>query len=134
MRLIHSIAAAALLLTAGAPAIARLSPEAELAKEIAGRVEGKPVNCINLSNVRGTRIIEKTAIVYDTGSTIYVNRPRGGADLLDRWDVLVTKLHSSQLCTPEIVQLYDNGSRMQSGFVSLGEFVPYKKVKAAKRD
>ncbi len=102
-------------------------PEAQLARAVKGRVAGEPVNCINLRNVHGTQIIDDTAIVYDTGSTVYVNRPRGGAQLLDRWDVLVTKLHSSELCSIDIVHLYDSSSRMPSGFVSLGEFVPYRK-------
>ena len=74
------------------------------------------------------------AILYDTGSTIYVNRPRSGRESLDQWDVLVTKTFSSDLCTPDVVQLWDSGSRMQSGFVFLGEFVPYKRAPKPKRD
>jgi hypothetical protein len=56
-----------------------------------------------------------------------VNRPRGGRESLDGWDTLVTKLHSSQLCSIDVVDLYDSSSRMQTGFVFLGEFVPYRK-------
>ncbi len=130
MRTISSIAAAVLLL-AGSAAVAKSNPEAELAKEIEGRVAGAPVKCINLTNIRNTRIIDNTAIIYDAGSTIYVNHPRGGAQSLDKWDILVTKLHGSQLCSPEMVNLLDQSSRMTSGWVSLGDFVPYKKVKTA---
>jgi hypothetical protein len=87
-----------------------------------------------MSNIRSTRIIDKTAIIYDAGPTIYVNRPRGGAESLDDWDMLVTNLHGSQLCSPEIVRLFDRSSKIESGFVSLGEFVPYKKAKTVKQD
>lgn len=132
MRFISSIAAAAMLL-AGSAAIAKSNPEAELAQEIEGRVAGAPVKCISLTNIRNTRIIDNTAIIYDAGSTIYVNRPRGGAEHLDDWDILVTKVHGSQLCTPEMVNLLDRSSRMTSGWVSLGDFVPYKKIKTARR-
>ena len=103
---------------------------AELAKAIDGRVAGKPVDCLSLRDIRSTRIIDRTAIIYEThGGTIYVNTPEGGARSLDKWDVLVTDTHSSQLCDIDIVRLFDTGSHIQSGFVNLGEFVPYRKAK-----
>ena len=117
-----------LLLAHGAAAGPRQDPEAELARALQGRVAGKPVDCISLPRVRSSRIIDKTAILYDAGGTIYVNRPRTGRESLDDWDVLVTKTHSSQLCSIDVVSLYDSSSRMQSGIVFLGEFVPYRKA------
>ena len=118
-------------LLGAAPAAAagpRLSPEAELAREIEGRVAGTPVDCVTLSRIRSSRIISRTAIVYDAGSTIYVNRPRGGAESLDHWDTLVIRPFGGRLCSVDTVDLYDSGSRMQTGFVSLGDFVPYRKL------
>ena len=129
-KLILTLASLAAVATALPATAASRSPEEKLAREIEGRVAGDPVDCINLRNVRSSRIIPGTAIVYDAGSTIYVNRPRGGASSLDSWDVLVTKLHSSQLCSIDTVQLQDSSSRMLSGIVFLGDFVPYRKVKA----
>jgi hypothetical protein len=130
-----------LLMTLGAvaavatPALAKpLDGEAELAKAVAGRVAGAPVDCVNLRNVRSSQIIDRTAIVYDTGSTLYVNRPRAGRESLDRWDTLVTKTFSSDLCSIDVVQLWDSGSHMQSGLVFLGDFVPYKRVPKPKAD
>jgi hypothetical protein len=125
-----------LLLTLGA-LVAATSPalaakpydgEAELAKAIEGRVAGAPVHCVNLRNVRSSQIIDRTAIVYDTGSTVYVNRPRAGRESLDRWDTLVTKTFSSDLCDIDVVHLYDTSSHMQTGSVFLGDFIPYKKA------
>jgi hypothetical protein len=114
--------------TAPAQAVSPADAEAKLAKALEGRVAGEPVKCINLRLVRSTEIIDDTGILYDTGRTVYLNRPRAGADSLDRWDTLVTKLHSSELCSIDTVQLYDSASRMQTGFVFLGEFVPYRKA------
>lgn len=103
---------------------------AELAKALEGRVAGKPVDCLNLRDIRSTQIIDRTAIIYETrGGTIYVNKPEGGANSLDKWDVLVTDTHSTQLCDVDIVRLFDTGSRIETGFVNLGEFVPYRKAK-----
>ncbi len=118
-------------LVAAGPAIAkpRLAPEAELAEALKGRVAEKPVSCINLTNVRNVQIIRGTAIVYDAGSVKYVNRPRGGAEQLDHWDTLVTRLPSNRLCRPDIVRLYNSGSRFETGSISLGDFVPYRRVR-----
>ena len=103
---------------------------AELAKAIEGRTAGKPVDCLNLRDIRSTRIIDRTAIIYETiGGTIYVNKPDGGASSLDKWDVLITDTHSTQLCDIDIVRLYDTAARIETGFVNLGEFVPYRKPK-----
>ena len=103
---------------------------AELAKALEGRVAGEPVDCLNLHDIRSTQIIDRTAILYETrGGTIYLNKPEGGASSLDKWDVLVTDTHSSRLCDVDIVRLFDNASRFQNGFVTLGEFVPYRKAK-----
>lgn len=100
--------------------------EAKLAKALEGRVAGEPVNCVNLRGIRSSKIIDGTAIIYDAGGTLYVNRPESGAAFLDNWDVLVTKTHSSRLCDIDVVYLYDSGTRMQSGSVMLGEFIPYR--------
>lgn len=120
-------AGAAVLASSAAMAAPRVDPETRLARAIEGRVAGKPVDCIELRNVRSTQIIDRTAIIYDTGRTIYVNRPRSGQSSLDRWDTLVTKTHSGQLCSIDTVQLWDASSRMLSGIVFLGDFVPYKR-------
>lgn len=114
-----------------APAYARVSPEQALEKAIEGRVAGEPVSCINLRRIRSSQIIDRTAIVYDMGSVVYVNRPRSGARSLDHWDVLVTRPFSSQLCSIDVVELYDPSVGMQTGLVFLGDFVPYRKVKTA---
>ena len=129
MRSFGPLIPGALLLASGTLLAApRLTPEAEMARALEGRVAGEPVDCIFLRNVRSSRIIDDTAILYDAGGTIYVNRPRAGGESLDRWDTLVTRTHSSQLCRVDVVHLYDSASRMQTGIVFLGDFVPYRRV------
>ena len=125
-------AATALSLTVAADAKPRLSGEEKLAKLLEGRVAGEPTDCIYLPRVRSSRIIDDTAIVYDAGSVIYVNRPRGGANGLDDDDVMVTEFHGggSSLCSIDVVRTHDRSTFFYTGFVSLGEFVPYRKVSA----
>jgi hypothetical protein len=104
--------------------------EAKLAKAIGDRVAGKPVSCISLRQISSSQVIDRTAIIYDMGGgRLYVNRPTMGQESLDSDDILVTDTHSSELCSIDIVKLIDRGSHFQSGFVGLGEFVPYTKPK-----
>jgi hypothetical protein len=130
MRKITTLLVAALTLaTAAADASPRLSGEAKLARELDGRVAGAPVDCVSLHGLTSSRIIDGTAIVYGSGRTIYVNRPRSGRQSLDSWDTLVTRTFGSELCSSDVVHLFDGGSQMQTGMVFLGEFVPYRKAR-----
>ena len=127
-----ALSALAVLGLAGTAEARRQPPEAKLAKLLEGRVAGEPSDCIYLPNVRSTQIIRDTAIVYDAGRTIWVNRPENGSSQLDDDDVMVNKLHGSgsELCSIDIVQLRDRTSMTYNGFVDLGKFVPYRKVSA----
>lgn len=132
-RIRNSLLGATLLACVAAmPALAaQRDGEAELAKAVAGRTAGAPVDCIMLRNIRSTRIIDRTAIVYEmTNGLFYVNRPKSGAESLDQNVVLVTDTRTPQLCSIDIVQLLDRSMLMQNGWVGLGDFVPYARPRA----
>lgn len=127
MRLLATILLGAAL--AAAPAAAeRPDREAELARALEGRVAGEPVDCINLSRVRSSRVITDTAILWDAGGVIYVNRPENGADSLDRSDTMVTRTPTGRLCSIDTVTMVDAPSRTMTGIVFLGDFVPYRRA------
>ena len=123
------IAGSLLLGAAAAQADPPVDREAQLARALEGRVAGEPVDCIDLHRIRSTRVIDDTAILYDAGSVIYVNRPRNGADELNNWDALVTRTPTTRLCSIDVVQLVDQSSQMMTGVVFLGDFVPYRRVR-----
>ncbi|TCM43262.1 hypothetical protein [Novosphingobium sp. ST904] len=126
-----TLIAASLLAAPTVNARQKLTGEEQLAKLLDGRVAGDPVSCIQLSQSQDTQVIDKTALVYRVGRTLYVNRPTN-ADRLGSDDILVTKLYSSQLCRLDTVQLHSRSTpSMWSGFVGLQDFVPYTKPKAA---
>jgi hypothetical protein len=129
MKLVPLLLGTALLAgTVAAEARTRLTPEQRLDKAVAGRIAGKPVNCIYSRDIQSTEILDGIGIVYTTnGGTVYVNRLRGSASFLDSDDILVTRTFGSQLCNIDIVQLVDRNGRFPKGSVSLGEFVPYPK-------
>jgi hypothetical protein len=134
MRKLLSLTALTLLF--GATAAQAAGPgdgEARLARALQGRVAGEPVNCIDLYRVRSSRVIDDTAILYDAGSVIYVNRPRSGAEDLNRWDTLVTRTPSTRLCSVDTVHVVNLPSGALTGIVFLGDFVPYRRDSSASR-
>ena len=133
MRKLITLLAGTLMLGGAAQAAPR-DGEAELARAIQGRVAGDPVRCIDLHRVRNSRIITNTAIIYDAGGVLYVNRPENGASELNQWDTMVTRTSSTQLCNVDTVTMVDPGSRSFSGIVFLGDFVPYRRVRTGSAD
>jgi predicted pyridoxine 5'-phosphate oxidase superfamily flavin-nucleotide-binding protein len=119
------IATAAAALTIPAQAQDR-GREDELARLLQGRVAGEPVRCVNQRLARTTRIVNGTAFVYRIGNVLYVNRPRVGAETLDRRYALVTRRNSSLLCAGDPVQSTD----LYSGITKLvipDDFIPYRR-------
>ncbi|UPG93008.1 hypothetical protein [Luteibacter aegosomatissinici] len=110
-----------------APALAyKDDPAAELAKITNGRIAGKPQRCIDLPQVYGTQIIDKTTIAYRIGPTYYVNQLKSGAKALNSDDLMVTKTFGSQLCEMDTVDMVDRYGGGRRGFAVLGPFIPYK--------
>jgi hypothetical protein len=120
-------------LSAAAPAMAeRVSPEAQLANLLEGRVAGEPQSCLSVTRTMNSRIIPGQAIVYEgVGDTIYVNRLRGGREHLDRFDVLVSEINGGSLCRGEAIRTIDSSSQMLTGIVFLDEFIPYRRVRSS---
>lgn len=129
----RTLAAAGLMLAA-MPASAADSAaqrgEAALAKRLEGRIAGKPVSCLRLSDARSSQIFDRTAIIYESGGRLYVNRPTD-ASSLDDDDILVTRVFGGQLCRSDSINLISRGGGFMHGFVILNDFVPYSKPKPA---
>ncbi|MBO9576051.1 MAG: hypothetical protein J7494_09965 [Sphingobium sp.] len=135
---IFAIAAASLALAAAAGVSAQpnghhnghgngdAKGEARLAKLLEGRVAGKPVSCISAQISDRLQIIDKTALVYDGGRTVYVARPHDSRSL-DSDNILVINRFGSQLCKQDVIRTVDRYSGFMTGVVFLDDFVPYTK-------
>ena len=123
------LAGAAAMVALPAQADQRRTPEQQLEHALQGRVAGEPVDCVNLRSIRGSQVINGTAILYDAGHTIYVNRPRAGAESLSNWATQVVEPFNSRLCSIDTVRMIDRNGGMFRGTVFLGEFVPYRRVR-----
>ena len=129
--------AAALALVAPAPALAddhvdkseaMTEGEARLAEMLEGRVAGEPQNCIRSRLNDRLTVIDKTALVYGRGNTIYVQRT-ARPHRIDSRDTLVSRrFNGSQVCRQDIVTTIDPLSGIFTGAVFFEDFIPYTKV------
>ncbi len=134
-KIILAAVAASLTLTASAGiAQNRRGPDGgrPLAKLIAGRVPGKPVSCISAQISNRLQIIDHTAVVYDSGRTLYVAKPRDPRTL-NSDDILVINRFGSQLCKQDIIRTVDRTSGFMTGIVFPGRFHPLHPSLIAKR-
>lgn len=128
-KIVLSLAAlAGLALTAG-PSVARERPSGDekLAKLLEGRVAGKPQSCINTRVNSQSQVIDRTAVVYGQGRTIWVNVPANARDLDDD-DALLVRQYGTSLCRQDIVTTFDPNGGFYTGNVFLGDFVPYTRA------
>ena len=125
-RIILAAAASGLLFAPALEAKNKGSGEEYLAKLLEGREPGKPQRCISTFGNNNLRIIDKTAIVYEEGRTVWVNRPHDAA-LLDDDDILVIRKYGSDLCRLDDVRAVARGTGMFRTQVLLEDFVPYRK-------
>jgi len=103
--------------------------EQRLAKLLKGRVAGEPVDCISAFRNLPMQTIDRTAYVYGSGNTIWVQRTRN-PDQIDDDDVLVvTRRDGSRLCRMDFSQTVDRFNGFFTGSVILDDFVPYTRVK-----
>lgn len=132
-RIMTAIAITALALTggaAGAKQTAAEKGEAKLTKMLEGREAGKPVSCISNMQNRDLTVIDRTALVYGSGTTIYVNRTQDPR-WIDRDDIIVTKpTNAAELCRMDSMHTMDRSTHMRGGAIMLDDFVPYTKVRA----
>jgi hypothetical protein len=103
------------------------TPSPAVAKALEGRTAGVPVSCVNLRQMRTTRIIDETAVIYEESrSRWFVNFPQGGnCPNMTRDRAIATRTPSNQLCSGDLIRVFDQQTPIQYGSCSLGKFVPY---------
>lgn len=122
--------AGSLLFAPATQAKQRPSGDEQLATLLQGRVAGKPSQCISTFASNNLQVIDKTAIVYDQGKTVWVNRTSNPARLDDNDILVITRLSGSDLCRLDNVRAVDRNSGMLRSFVFLENFIPYRKGEA----
>ena len=102
--------------------------EKRLAKLLEGREAGEPQRCIRTRPNERMQTIDKTAYVYGSGKTIYVQRTKNPEDIDDS-DALVTRrFNATQMCRMDITHTVDPFIGMFTGAVFFDDFIPYTRV------
>ncbi len=84
--------------------------------------------CIQLNQVRSTRVIDRTGIAYEMPDRkVWFNRPKWGASMLDEDLVLLTSAHANMICSGDIVRFMGNSPVGLRSAIALGSFVRYFK-------
>ncbi len=125
--LIRAVAFAAAI--AAPLAAAPDDPEAKLAKLLAGRTAGPPVQCIPLRPGDDSTKIDRLAMVYHSGGTLYVNRFAGGCPELRDDTIVVTRTPGTQLCRGDIAELVTRPPSVPAGSCAFGDFTPYRRAR-----
>jgi hypothetical protein len=139
-RLAVGCLAAAFAAPAALPAAAQTDVEAEaaapvtkgerrLAKLLEGRVAGEPVHCIRTFPRDRMQTIDKTAYVYGSGNTIYVQRTSAPDSIDDSDALVINRFNPTSLCRVDIATTIDPVTGIFTGAVFFEDFVPYTRVK-----
>ena len=122
----EAVAFAALL--AAAPSHAETATErgeAQLTRMLGDRTAGEQVECFHWTNTTKPVVIDRVALVYDTGPVLYVARP-ANAELLDPRDTIrVDRQSSSRLCARDRFYVVTREGGLITGKAEIAGFVPY---------
>jgi hypothetical protein len=97
------------------------------------RAVGEPVNCVSLTNIRSTKVVDNSTIDFKmAGGKTYRNSLPYSCPGLKFEDRFSYKTSLSQLCNVDIVRvLHDYGGHLQEGVgCGLGKFQPVEKISA----
>jgi len=99
----------------------------ELQRELAGRVAGQPLRCLQTYRARDMTTIDESTVLFRDGRTTYVTRMNGPClGLGSGGNTLLTKTFgTSALCRGDIAQVISISPRMVVGSCTFGDFVPY---------
>lgn len=120
--IVSTLAALTLGATAGISAKKEPSPV---------RAVGKPLNCVSLTNIRSTKVIDNSTIDFKmAGGKTYRNSLPYSCPGLKFEDRFSYRTSTNQLCNVDIVRvLHDYGGRLTEGAgCGLGKFQPVEKV------
>lgn len=106
--------------------------EARLAKELAGKFAGKPVNCLPYHGNNGLEVIDRDTILFHAGSTVYRQDTNGqcypsGSQM--GYALVTRSFGSSQYCNGDIARVVDTSGGFTVGSCSFNEFVPYRRAR-----
>jgi hypothetical protein len=113
---------------AAAPAGMSDAAKSRLDRALAGRTAGQPQSCVQQRELRSSHVEGDTILYEGRGSVLYLNRTSGGCNSR-AGRTLVTQNPIGNLCRGDIVRTVEPVSGTDWGSCTLGDFVPYRRVR-----
>lgn len=116
------------------PAYRSAAKDREFREALAGKVAGRPVDCLPDHRGGNMQVIDDNTIIFRDGRTTYVQTPRGGCSPLGSGHyTLVTHSVGGQqgLCRGDIARVVDFSGGFTVGSCSLDSFVPFSLPRAS---
>lgn len=107
-----------------------------LDKQLAGKVAGAPVNCLNANSrsYQTIRVSDDILLYRASGNLVYRNQLKGSCPGLARDnDIMVIRSYGTGTCKGDFFHLVDRTSGIRGPTCVFGEFVPYRKAAEAGR-
>ena len=103
--------------------------EDEVRRALAGKVAGKPVDCLQSTRSSDMQIIDDNTILFRDGSRVFVQSPHGGCSPLGSGSyTLVTHSFGGMgLCRGDIARVVDLQNGFTVGSCAFDSFVPYER-------
>lgn len=124
--------AIAVLCGSAAPAAQKKPKPDPLTEALAGRVAGKPTDCIDPQFTDGPQIIDNRTLIYRQGRRVWRNDLPAACPSLQPQVTLIVKRWGSQLCSNDTFRVLETGSSIPSPICRFGNFTPYDKPKGVK--
>ena len=110
------------------PPMRSASGERAYQELVAGKVAGRPMNCLPTYHANDMSIIDGQNVVFRTGvRTAYLVRLTPGCELLGsgNYALLSRQFGGTQLCHGDIQQVIDTMNRITVGSCTVADIVPY---------
>ena len=120
--------------TQGASGEKQLSEKQQRA--LAGRALGKPISCVQNREILDTDAITDSVVLFRMrgGKTYRNDLPQSCPRLSSPGTAFSHRSTMDQLCSGEIIQVFDPVSRFCYGSCTLGKFTPYEVPQDTPRD
>lgn len=95
-------------------------------------VETAPRQCLSMPQIRDQRIVD-SAILFRVGRQWYRNDMSSACPLLQRDRAIQTRTSSTQLCSGDLVTVFNSQANFTYGGCALGSFTPIDPPEATPR-
>jgi len=101
--------------------------QAGLAQDLATRTAGAPQSCAPISaQSQNVRAIDRRTLVFEQGSTIWVNRLPADCPGLDNDSILIFETFGGSYCRGDRLRAQERGTRIPGPWCPLGEWTAYR--------